>query len=63
MKYKDLITKTATELEHLLTSERAKLLKTKFDLSDKKLQNVAELRDVRVLIARILTRLQEVGRV
>lgn len=62
MKYKDLMTKTAGELEQLLVSERGKLVKLKFDLSEKKLQNAAGLRQAKLTIAHILTRLHQLNK-
>ncbi len=55
MEFKELISKEKSELEKLLTSNRAKLRELRFKDSNKQLKNIREIRSVKQLIARILT--------
>ena len=55
MEFKELISKENSELEKLLTSNRAKLRELRFKDSNKQLKNIREIRSVKQLIARILT--------
>lgn len=60
MKTKELRQKTKKELELLLATNRDKLQKLKFDLSNKKLKNTNELRSAKKEIATLLTLLREI---
>ena len=55
MEFKELISKEKSELEKLLTSNRAKLRELRFKDSNKQLKNIREIRSVKQLIAIILT--------
>ena len=55
MEFKELISKEKSELEKLLTSNRAKLRELRFKDSNKQLKNIREIRVVRNLIAQVLT--------
>ena len=59
MKVKELRQKSNKELHSLLIEKRNKLLQLKFDLVNKKLKNVREIRETRRDIARILTLIKE----
>ncbi len=59
MKAKELRQKSKKELHSLLIEKRNKLLQLKFDLVNKKLKNVREIRETRRDIARILTLIKE----
>lgn len=56
--YKKIVDSSQPELEAMLKESREKLRVLRFDLAAGKVKNVAELRNVRKLIARILTILQ-----
>lgn len=55
MEIKELKTKTADELEKLLTSSREKLRELRFKDSNKQLKSVREIRALKQSIARMLT--------
>lgn len=57
-KVKDYAKKTMTELDELLGEKRARVEELLFLLSQKKMKNVKELREVKKDVARILTALQ-----
>ena len=59
MKTKDYAKKTMSELNELLAEKRARVEELSFLLSQKKVKNVKELREVRKDVARILTVLQK----
>ncbi len=58
MSTKELRQKTKKELEILLASDREKLRKLRFDLANKKLKNVHEIKQTKKEIARLLTLLK-----
>lgn len=55
MQYNDLAQKSPSELQKLLTDTRDKLQVTWFKVSNDQSKNVREIREMRTLIARILT--------
>ncbi len=55
MKQRELHNKTKTELAHLLSELRGKLLQFRFDLADKKLKDTSQVSKTRRDIARVLT--------
>lgn len=55
MKYRDLIEKSPDELQSILKDLQAKLLQLRFDLADKKLKDLSQLKKTKVSIAQILT--------
>jgi len=55
----DIKNKTKEELRVLLNEFRAKIVKLRFDLSDKKLKNFSEIEKTRRNIARVLTSLEQ----
>ena len=59
MKTKDYAKKTSEELKELLDEKRARAEELSFLLSQKKVKNVKELREVRKDVARILTVLRK----
>ncbi|KKW18708.1 MAG: 50S ribosomal protein L29 [Candidatus Sungbacteria bacterium GWC2_49_10] len=59
MKSKDYAQRTKIELSELLVERRARAEELSFLLSQKKVKNVKELREVRKDVARILTVLQK----
>lgn len=59
MKPKELREKTKEELENLLKEKKARLMKLRFELKEGKLKNVAEIKETKRDIARILTILKE----
>ncbi len=50
--------KTGEELASMFKDQRTKLLKLKFDLNEKRLQDVSQIRKTKKDIARILTALK-----
>lgn len=58
MKNSELKLKSSAELSELLRQIRAKLSQLRFDLADKKLQDVSQLQKARRDVARILTHLK-----
>ncbi len=54
----DLKNKTAEELSQLLGELRAKMVKLRFDLADKKLKNFSDVGKTRKAVARVLTELK-----
>lgn len=56
---KELKQKTKKELEELLNANREKLGKLKFDLKNKKIKNVHEIKEARKDIARLIFMLKE----
>ena len=59
MEKKDYAKKTIAELNELLAEKRTRAEELSFLLSQKKVKNVKELREVRKDVARILTVLQK----
>jgi len=59
MDIKDLKLKTDQELSLLMNESKEKLRKLRFDLSERKLKNVAEISETRKTIARILTLIKQ----
>jgi len=55
MKIKELKQKTKKELESLLETNRVRLGRLSFDLANKKLKNVCEIKQTRREVAQILT--------
>ena len=55
MKMKELKDKTQESLEKLLQEKREKLRQLRFELSQDKLKNVSEIKNIKKNIARILT--------
>jgi ribosomal protein L29 len=55
MKFKELKTKSDKELAKLLTDAKDKLRDLNFKVASKQLKNVREVRDVKTLVARVLT--------
>jgi len=55
MKIKELKDKTQESLEKLLQEKREKLRQLRFELSQDKLKNVSEIKNIKKNIARILT--------
>ncbi len=55
MEFKELSTKTASELLKLLNLNREKLRDLRFKDSNKQLKNVREIRAIKRLIAKLLT--------
>ena len=55
MELKELKTKSIAELEKLLAKNREVLRDLKFKVSSKQLKNIREIRQAKVLVARILT--------
>ncbi|MEA2113710.1 MAG: 50S ribosomal protein L29 [Patescibacteria group bacterium] len=55
MKIKELRQKTEKELKDLLSENRLKLGRFKFDLASKKIKGVGQIKELRKDIARILT--------
>lgn len=55
MDIKDLLTKNESELQRLLAEQREKLQDLRFKDSNKQLKDVREIREVKTLVARILT--------
>jgi len=55
MKIKELEDKTQESLEKLLQEKREKLRQLRFELSQDKLKNVSEIKNIKKNIARILT--------
>ena len=53
------INKTGEELANMFKDQRTKLLKLKFDLNEKKLKDVSQIRKTKKDIARILTELSK----
>ena len=51
--------KTREELVGMFKDHRAKLLKLKFDLNEKKLKDVSQIKKIKKDIARILTALKQ----
>jgi large subunit ribosomal protein L29 len=60
MKFKDLQNKTKEDLQKLLQEERNKLRDLRFKDSNKQLKNVKEIKDTRINIAQILTKLKQI---
>ena len=59
MKAKELREKSKEELEGILNDLKKKLQKLRFDLAEKRLKNVREIRKTKREIARVLTILKE----
>ena len=59
MKYSELQAKGSAELQDMLKDLQAKLLQMRFDLADKKLKDVSQLKKTKIAIAQILTALKE----
>jgi ribosomal protein L29 len=59
MEIKDLRAKTEKELQQLLALNREKVRALRFSVSSKQLKNIREIREVKKLIARIMTVLKE----
>jgi large subunit ribosomal protein L29 len=59
MKAKELREKSKEELEKMLGDLKKKLQKLRFDLAEKRLKNVREIRTTKRDIARVLTILKE----
>ncbi len=59
MKIKELRSKSKAELKKILSESQEKLRKLRFDIANKQLKNVREMRKVKKDIARILTLLKE----
>lgn len=55
MDFKELQTKSETELQKMLGQDREKLRELRFKDSNKQLKNVREIRTVKEQIARVLT--------
>ena len=55
MELKELKTKSIVELEKLLAKNREVLRDLRFKVSSKQLKNIREIRQAKVLVARILT--------
>jgi len=55
MKMKELKDKTQESLEKLLQEKREKLRQLRFELSQDKLKNVSEIKNIKKNIARVLT--------
>lgn len=55
MDIKDLLTKNESELQRLLAEQREKLQDLRFKDSNKQLKDVREIREVKTLIAQVLT--------
>ena len=51
--------KTKEELSNMFKEQRTKLLKLKFDLNEKKLKDVSQIKKTKKDIARILTQLNK----
>ncbi|MCR4280274.1 MAG: 50S ribosomal protein L29 [Candidatus Komeilibacteria bacterium] len=61
MEFKDLKLKSKTDLHRLLAEQREKLRELQFSVSNKQLKNVREIRQVKVMVARILTVLNKMA--
>ncbi len=59
MKIKELRRKSKNELKRLLVESREILRKLRFDVANKQLKNVREMRKIKKTIAKILTILKE----
>ena len=59
IKIQELRQKSTEELNLLLKENQNKLQQLNFDLANKKLKNTGEIKQVKKLIARILTTIQE----
>ncbi len=57
MEYRDLENKTDAELSNMLNELRVKLGKMRFELANKTLKNVSEIKTVKRDVARVLTAL------
>lgn len=55
MKIKELRSKSKAELKRLLTESQEKLRKLRFDIANKQLKDVREVRSTKRTIARMLT--------
>ncbi|KKT28433.1 MAG: 50S ribosomal protein L29 [Candidatus Yanofskybacteria bacterium GW2011_GWA1_44_21] len=59
MKYTDLENKSAQELKNMLEETKAMMLQLRFDLANKKLNDVSRLKKTKTSIAQILTKIKE----
>ncbi|HNX10862.1 MAG TPA: 50S ribosomal protein L29 [bacterium] len=59
MEYKEIKTKTESELNKMLAEERSKLTEMRFKDSNRQLKNVRALRAGKKLVAMIITALNE----
>jgi large subunit ribosomal protein L29 len=59
MKFKEIKDKNIKELNSLLSQNREKLRELRFKDANKQLKNVREIRQVRLLISKILTALNQ----
>lgn len=55
MEFKEIASKSVSELNHLLSEEKKKLDNLNFKAAQNQLKNVREIREVKLVIARILT--------
>ena len=60
MKYNELANKTKEELNHLMKDLRSKLLKLNFNMAEKKVKDVSQLKKTKKDMARILTMLNKI---
>ncbi len=58
MKTADFKNKSTEELSQLLNEFKAKILKLRFDLADKKLKNFSDIKKTKRSIARVFTELK-----
>ena len=59
MELKELKKKSKSELHHILSEEREKLRESRFKDANKQLKNIREIREIKHLIARVLTLLNK----
>lgn len=59
MKVRELRQKPKTELDKLLKEKKTRLLNLRFDLSEGRVKNIREIKEIKKDIARILTLLNE----
>lgn len=59
MKIRELRQKPKTELSKLLNEKRSRLLNLRFDLSEGRVKNIREMKEIRKDMARMLTLLNE----
>jgi len=60
MSYKELTNKTEKELNEMLKEERNYLRELRFKIGANQLKDVREVREARLRVSRILTRLREI---